>query len=593
MNVGRVLSEPPAWLWWLLLPLGALLFFHGIALSDEYLYAFNAREWLHGHWPQTPSPFAHRLGFVWPLAAFMYLLGGAPYVLILPSLLAFWGLVWMVHSFEKSALYPSFAPAALLLALNPVLLYHAADVSHDMLMVSLATVAVLLLWRYRGPRSGVLFSLLLFWAFLCKESVVYLLPFVFWIFVKDIWGMRGGEPVPSERYRRTLLRSFWPWAIGTALFLGIAYLGIYAWWKGDPWYRFAGMANHNLGPYSYHGKSLGEKLLRLTVYPFVFLLRSPGFGVLWVPVVGVLSVPSLRRELWHKAGFPLVWLFSLLFMHWLGSSSLSEWNPLTLDDRMWMLLLPPLAIVAIRADVVLRRAFRLRFNKVNALREDLVFQKNVLAEIRRAQAGLRPGFRELSGRGKGFADFTWKALALGAAFGLLFFPHQLAGLWAVLITALWYWFLSGRIAALMEMYRQHFLLRRHFSLIVPILLAAVVSLFALPRRDGFSRERAFLQQLAKRAGEEKILLLTDSLLVDKPLAHFDFKPDKMQQLELMDWWDFPEGNLPEKRKIYLLYNPRRVELMCNFFHRAPPAWVQQKVRGEKGGLRQVFLLDLD
>ena len=570
--MGGVFRKHTAVLCWLLLALWAALFYHGIALSDEYLYAFNAREWLNGHWPQTPSPFAHRIGFVWPLAVVMYLFGGAPRLLILPAGLAFVWLVWSVVRAGRSSgagdlLSRSFPAAAGLLALNPALLYHAADVSHDMLMVAPATAAVMMLWKQRRGASGALFSLLLFWAFLSKESVVYLLPFLLWFFAQSLRSEAGGS---SDAWRpdSALPGRFWLWAIGTGVFLGLLYLGMYAWWKGDPLYRFAGMAEHNLGPYSYHGKSLSEKLLRLSIYPFVFLLRSPGFGVLLVPVLGVLAEPGLRRQLWSKARFFVVWFFSLLAMHWFGSSSLQEWNPLTLDERMWLLLLPPLSLLAAQSEGLLRADFH-------------------------TSQGRR--FRLL---------LLWWVLFLAGLAGPAAYPEKLAGLWAVSLTALGYLLLTyGHLGfgeklpkAGQWLWRE--LTRPYFVLVFPLLLAALWSLVSLKRNDTFSRERALLQQLvASEEGvgrEGKILIITDSLLVDKPLAHFDFDSSRMEAVEWAYWGDFPQGYSPvmngklKGRKAYLLYTPRRVDLIRAFFHRSPPAWVEERLR--QAAVREAVVL---
>ena len=566
------IGKHAAVLCWLLLALWAALFYHGIALSDEYLYAFHAQEWLNGQLPQTPSPFAHRIGFVWPLAAVMYLFGGAPRLLILPATLAFVWLVWSVaragSSGESDFLSRSFPAAAGLLALNPALLYLAADVSHDILMVAPATAAVMMLWKQRRGVYGALFSLLLFWAFLSKESVVYLLPFLLWFFVQSLRSGAGGQ-VHGLHAPSFVPTRFWLWAIGMGLFLGFLYLGVYAWWKGDPFYRFAGMAEHNLGPYSYHGKSLSEKLLRLSIYPLAFLLRSPGFGILLMPVLGVLAEPGLRRQLWLKARFFAVWFFSLLAMHWLGSSSLKEWNPLTLDERMWLLLLPPLTLLAVQADELLRVHFC---------------------------TSQRRNFRLF---------LLWWILFLAGITASVVYPEKLAGLWAVSLTALGYLLLAYGHSGFGEKFPkagQWLWGRPYFALVFPLFLAALASLVSLKRNDTFSRERALLQQLVaseEGAGERegKILIITDSLLVDKPLAHFDFDSSRMEAVEWAYWGDFPQGyslamnGKLKGRRAYLLYTPHRVDLIRAFFHRSPPAWVEERLRSA-GTERAVVLLPL-
>ncbi len=573
----------------------SFLFYHGIALSDEYLYAFYAKMWSLGHWPDTPVPFAQRVGFLWPLALAMKLLGGSPPVLILPAALSFAGLLFFTYRM-LSSLRPALAlPVVLLLGLNPVLLFYAADVSHDMLMVVPASLGMMLLWRQQEQEekqpllSGLLLAGLLFWSFLSKESVIYLAPVVLWAGVADL---RKGRSVV-----------FWRSFLLSALVLGGCYFGIYACFKGDALYRFQGMTDYNLGPYGYHGKSVMEKLLRLTVYPFVFLLQSPGYGLLWVPLVSLGVLSSFRKRIGREMKFPLVWLVVLLFMHWFGSSSIREWNPLTLDDRMWMLLIVPLTVLSVWA----ADAFRQICPEVSSFKER-DFLKPVRQEAKNLHLRSGPLRLGMWPAGKSAVARVLEFVMFLCLLGLAFYPGKLTGLALPLAVALCYRVMLSKNGICRSMLRREwfewrnkaFIARFHrnfkgrsplkslageriwrkpqWVLLISFLVYGVGQAIHLHKTNWFEAERAFLQALR----HSRALIITDSLLVDKPLAHFDFDSSGMEQLVFVDWNDFREGPDFATCPVFLLYHAERAAIMRDFFHSPPPAWIERlvKERGE-------------
>lgn len=311
----------------------------GIALSDEYMYSFNAWSIANGTFELSPSAFSNRFGMLLPMASFIKQLGASYQVLSLWSLIAF--LVLLLGNYYFVRLYDSKTAllSTLFLALNPALLQLSADVSQDLVMGSFSTLAILILWRTQSQANSASFSRAfafsgcLFWAFITKLTVVFLGPIILYFLVNDL--------------RRRSNLKFWL----TAVIFGAALLAVYFlsyhYFTGNVFYRFEGIeGEHNIGQYSYYGQPFSEILKRITVLPIAFLLKSWGLGVfvllsmLWVFKFDFKKL----KELPH---FMFFYLLTLLVTHWFGSTSLKSYNPLIFAERMWLLIIPPASILSV------------------------------------------------------------------------------------------------------------------------------------------------------------------------------------------------------------------------------------------------------
>lgn len=437
------------WYWLTAAALVASVFNHrGIALSDEYLYSFHAWKLSQGAWEWGFTSFQDRLGQVVPMAGFISLLGGNPYVLSAWSLVAAVALVvgaaW--------ALGREYRPVAALLAWNPILLRYSADVSHDLVMTAFATLATLVLLApgKKGFWQAVFFAGCVSWAWWTKETVVYLLPFWLWIAWKD---------------RHNWF--FWGWAgVLLAAAAGI-YLAFFYWQTGDAWHHFRVMeAEHGGGRWGYTGEQAYKLPGRVTWKPFAFLLVTPG---LTIPLLlsGFWLLKTRFRGLDAVTRFCLIWLGVVLATHIWGSSSLSAYNPLPLSDRMWMLAIPPATILAVK---------------------------------------VTPG--------------RWSWIWLAAWIGL-----------------------------------------------------QVIQVFSYGRQGPFFRERAFFQKLEQ--ADTSTVVVSDTILVRFPLAHFDFK--EPQKVRLLDWNHLPDSLAAGP--YYLIYSPERAEVVREVYRRPAPddpgVWVKK------------------
>jgi len=343
-------------IWPIIILLGAICCYfnhHGIYLSDEYIYADNAWKIANGTFELSNSAFTNRFGFLLPMAGLIKLFGTSSYVLTLWTSLCFGFLLianyFILHPTQKRIALLS----TLLLALNPTLLYYAADVSHDLAMTAFLSIAILVLWQIqRQPNHQSIFKSVLFvgsliWAFLTKMTVIYAAPFVLMLFLIDFFRNRN--------------KTFWICSTGLGFVFLLGYLFAYYQYTGDAFFRFAGIeGEYNIDKYGYFNKSWKEVLGRITALPVAFILNTSGLGPIGlIALLGLFSKNQFNHQnqsslfsrfksidLAKPFNFFGIYAISLLLLFWFGSTSLAFYNPIILADRMWMPLIPPISILA-------------------------------------------------------------------------------------------------------------------------------------------------------------------------------------------------------------------------------------------------------
>jgi hypothetical protein len=181
-------------------------------------------------------------------------------------------------------------------------------------------------YRHSHPLVASLGVILgLFLGFITKETIVFLAPFpllLAWLDWKN----------------KTLQPAFYLGLVGFGMALGSIYLG-YFWAKfGNPFYRFDSIQDgHYVSEFTYADKSGWMMLKRLTILPIVTFVERAYW--IWL----VFSLPALLqiRKNPHStaATFGLA-LLSLLACFWLMSTNFRFYNPLYLNPRHLIILVP-------------------------------------------------------------------------------------------------------------------------------------------------------------------------------------------------------------------------------------------------------------
>ncbi|SHI81302.1 4-amino-4-deoxy-L-arabinose transferase [Hymenobacter daecheongensis DSM 21074] len=320
-----------------------LLTHEGLYDLDDYFYARYAQQLASGTFRVVPDPqgllhdpLKERWLIFGPVAGLYRLFGVNIISSTLWPLLATVGcavVIWRRYRRREPVVA---AAAMLLLGLH----YFTLNLTNylypdNILMFWCLCCAMVLLHGRQMPRRplawGVGFALLNFAALLSKETIVYYLPFYVGVLGRDVWRGQNGR--------------FWSAALlgGTVLVAG--YLAFYQVFTHDALYRIH-LIEHTNEFLKEGNFLLGNRaalLARVTYQPLAFLVGT-GLGV--ALLLAVAAALGRRQHPPSDAGFWLALAASTLAFYWLGSTSLSQYNPITLLPRMTTPLLPPLCLAA-------------------------------------------------------------------------------------------------------------------------------------------------------------------------------------------------------------------------------------------------------
>jgi len=314
----------------------------GLYALDDYFYSRYAHQLLTGTFRVQPDPqgllhdpLKERPLIFGPVAGFYALLGINSISTTLWPLLATVGCAGILYILYHRRAPVVASASMLLLGLH----YFTLDLTRylypdNILMLWCLAAAAALLRGRQAPQHrrlwGAGFALLNFAALLSKETIVYYLPFYL--------GLLGHDLLRRQHQR------FWLSALLTGTALLAAYLGAYQVYTHDALYRLHLIEHTNefLKEGNYLLGNRAALVARVTWQPLAFFIGS-GIGLMLV--LAGAALPLARRTN-VEARFWLALAGSTLLLYWVGSTSLSQYNPITLLPRMTTPLLPPLALAA-------------------------------------------------------------------------------------------------------------------------------------------------------------------------------------------------------------------------------------------------------
>ncbi|GAA3926891.1 hypothetical protein [Hymenobacter algoricola] len=320
-----------------------LLTHEGLYDLDDYFYARYAAQLAGGTFRVLPDPqgllhdpLKERWLIFGPVALLYRLLGIGTISTTLWPLLCTLGcsvVVWLGYRRREPVVA---AGAMVLLGLH----YFTLNLTNylypdNILMFWCLCCAMALLRGRQSPGAqlawGLGFAALNFAALLSKETIVYYLPCYCGLLVLDVWRQQNGR--------------FWAAALfgGTVLLAG--YLAFYAVFTHDALYRIHLIEHTNefLREGNFLVGNRAALLGRVTYQPLAFFVGS-GLGV--ALLLALAAAFGRRQQQGSDAGFWLALTGTTLAFYWLGSTSLTSYNPITLLPRMTTPLLPPLCLAA-------------------------------------------------------------------------------------------------------------------------------------------------------------------------------------------------------------------------------------------------------
>lgn len=304
--------------------------YDGITFSDDVFYLLAGKNFWQGTMEFNSYHFSTRWGAYVPSGLMGVWLGFDPHLISLISWISYiaaFGLLLNILPKETN-------PWVLMvwMCTQVYFLHFLTKVYPDSLLV-LWTVLIPFSAAYREKYPiwaalGVLTGL--FFGFITKETIVFLAPFPLLLAWVD-WK------------KKTLQPAFFLGLVGFGIVFGSIYLG-YFWIEfGSPFYRFDSIQDgHYVSEFTYADKSGWVMLKRLTILPILTFVERAYW--IWL----VFSLPALAqiRKNSHStaATFGLA-LLSLLACFWLMSTNFRFYNPLYLNPRHLIVLVPVLAFL--------------------------------------------------------------------------------------------------------------------------------------------------------------------------------------------------------------------------------------------------------
>lgn len=305
--------------------------FAGYYFYDDISYARFAYQLQAGTFQISEDIFSHRWGIIVPTALFYKIGGVNDFTTRLLPFLSYLGiLILLFLAFSKEKVLPCIL---LFTGLDFYTFFFSEKLYPDLPLAFTSLGALLILFQKTAkPWSPFAFVLLNFAAFLCKMTIVYLLPFYLLIFIQDF---------QKKRYRE-----FWKQSIVLGGFLLLLYFGFYYWQIGNPWYRWQTIQEgHYESALSYYDKSLYQILARLTYQPILMLVESS------MAISFIFALPIFFKIKWQDLRSSPISFFGgvaigILLMFWFFSTSFRYYSPIGLQARHLLIAMPLVGILA-------------------------------------------------------------------------------------------------------------------------------------------------------------------------------------------------------------------------------------------------------
>jgi hypothetical protein len=312
----------------------------GFTLGDCADYLNAAHKFNKGVWDIETNYYANRVGTFLPYAIAMKIGGlGTWLTWITTSLFAlFLILVYcLLRTYDKQVAFATVS----LMALSPLLLRNASVVMGDIAAMFTTNFFVLVIFYFRfyveknykaAIGWGIVAAVLFFFCFWVKESVVFFIPFVAWLWFK-------GRNIAGEK-------PFWK-ALALGLIVSGIIIGLIYYIKtGNPLYRFMAVeGGPTASDCNYKDAPWSTIFKRITYQPLQFIFED-----LWTAIVFTLSViyvgVSIKKPTDPQGIFFREYFLIMVAIWWVGSQGISSYNPVALVHRIWMPVYLPATICA-------------------------------------------------------------------------------------------------------------------------------------------------------------------------------------------------------------------------------------------------------
>lgn len=307
-----------------------LVGFDGITFSDDVYYLVAGESFWQGTMEFSDYHFSTRWGAYIPSGLIGFIFGNDPHTVSAISLISYLGTYLLLLRVTKGT--NALIVLSLWFCTQVYFLHFLTKVYPDSVLVFwVCLIPFAAIYRNQhGILAGLFLVIGLFAGFLTKETIIFLAPFPILLAYFDY----NSNQVNWKFYGAILI---------SGLILGITYLSYFSITFGDPLYRISSInAGHYISEFTYADKGLWSILKRLTILPFqTFVARA-----YWPWLV--FTLPGLVFGLKNKASKSFsfsIAIICLMLGFWFMSSTLAFYNPIYLNPRHLIILVPILAFL--------------------------------------------------------------------------------------------------------------------------------------------------------------------------------------------------------------------------------------------------------
>ncbi|AFL85686.1 hypothetical protein Belba_3174 [Belliella baltica DSM 15883] len=303
--------------------------YDGITFSDDVYYITTGHAFWQGNDVLSDYHFSSRFGSYIFSGLMTFLFGFSDRAGSLASLFAYLVTLFLIVKIVPKKRQQFWA--VIFFVTQVYLLHFLTKVYPDSLLVFWAIlIPFVASYRHVHPiTSSFLLVIALLMGFMTKETIVFLFPFPLFILFLD--------------WKSKLLGKFHLYFGVLSICFSILYLGYYWWEFGDPFFRIQSVhQGHYISEYTFFDKDLSSMLWRISFSPLLTFIER-GYW-LWI----ILSIPAIFTGLKKYENIKTEFAIAICCMlagFWWMTTSLEYYNPLYLNPRHLIILVPLLAVL--------------------------------------------------------------------------------------------------------------------------------------------------------------------------------------------------------------------------------------------------------
>ncbi len=301
--------------------------------ADDFCYAAHAHNFLHQPFHLTYNKFQNRLGVYLPTAFFFWIFGISANTVslwpLLASCMTIVAVYFMVYRITDAKIATF---SALLIASNTLQITYSIALFPDLIVSFYSILGILLLYAGREAKNNLFhalaFPIVLLAGLFTKETILLSTPFILTIFIIDF--------IKKEHLH------FWKKMLPFAVFCILVFFAFYGIMTGDSLHRLKSMQD-------FKNNSLitddDARMLKATFPNNIFLWLNGEMGYVFLLIFSLPAFITLY-SIKNKFLFYITLYSLLLFVEYLVLFHHPKYGPVFLQDRIWMLMIAPLSIVA-------------------------------------------------------------------------------------------------------------------------------------------------------------------------------------------------------------------------------------------------------